>query len=163
MTSMILEYNSIEDLTYNESDGHYHLHVPIFREHDTYSNIGVDFVFDTGAFLTVLTQDSATRLGFTNCFTIQKDIQLSGFAGGCLADLKEVPGFVIGGRKLEGVKVAVPHINTDANILGLNVIENFKYFIDTEHDKIYFDENPKPEIPELLRAKKIYVVSSNQI
>ncbi|MCL2399305.1 MAG: aspartyl protease family protein [Defluviitaleaceae bacterium] len=163
MNSTISKYDSVENLVYKNSDGHYHLHVPALHDFDSHSNDDIDFIFDTGAFLTVLTQDTVTRLGYAERFTVQCDIQLSGFVGGCLADLKEIPGFIIGGRRLEGVKVAVPHIETDANILGLNVIENFKYFIDTENDKIYFAENPKSEIPELLRVKKIYVVSSSQI
>ena len=159
MNSIMSVYDSIEDLAYNDGDGHYHLTVPVLRDYNCYSNVSVDFIFDTGAFLTVLTQESATRLGFVNSFTVQKDVQLSGFTGACLADLKEIPGFIIGGRKLEGVKVAVPHIYTEANILGLNVIEHFKYFIDTENDKVYFAENSKPEIPCLLRARKIFAVS----
>jgi len=162
MNNLSFMYDYNENLKL-ENDGHYHLYVPAFHNYNSNSNDTVNFVFDTGAFLTVLTQRTAMRLGFADRFTVQTDIELSGYTGECSADLKEIPGFVIGGRRLEGVKVAVPHIDTDINILGLNVIEHFKYFIDTESDKIYFSENPKPEIPELLREKKIYAISSNLI
>ncbi|MCL2198271.1 MAG: retroviral-like aspartic protease family protein [Defluviitaleaceae bacterium] len=152
------KYDAVESLTL-EADGHYHLNVPTFYNFDNYANTPVDFVFDTGAFLTVITRDAAARLGFHNRFTVQENITLSGFSGECLADLKEIPGFTIGGRKLTGVKVAVPHIETNTSILGLNVIEYFKYFIDTEHDKIYFAENPMPEIPAQLQSSSILYLS----
>jgi hypothetical protein len=76
-------------------------------------------------------------------------------------DIKEIPGVIIGGRRLEGVRVAVPHIKTDVNILGLNVIELFKYYVDTEDDMIYFAQNPTPSIPELLQCSKIHLVSAD--
>jgi predicted aspartyl protease len=151
-------YDSIENLTY-EDDGHYHIRVPTFYEVNKNANGIVDFVFDTGAFLTVITRGTAAEFGFLDHFTIQPNIPLFGFSGECLADLKEIPGFILGGRRLTGVKVAVPHINTDMDILGLNIIEHFKYFIDTEIDKIFFSENPKPEIPVQLQASSILYLS----
>ena len=152
------DFNVVESLTI-EADGHYHISVPTFYEFDNYANIPVDFVFDTGAFLTVITRATAERLGYLDRFTIQEGIVLSGFSGDCLADLKEVPGFMIGGLKIEGAKVAVPYIETDISILGLNVIEYFRFFIDTEQDKIYFSENPLPEVPKQLRASGVYMIS----
>lgn len=160
MHSIVLNFKTVESLSL-EADGHYHLSVPIFYDFDSFANNPIDFVFDTGAFLTVITRDAANRLGYLDRFTTQRGITLYGFSGDCLADLKEIPGFTIGGRRIEGAKVAVPYINTDISILGLNVIEYFKYYIDTEHDKIYFSQNPTPEIPELLQAKGIYTISAN--
>ena len=81
---------------------------------------------------------------------------MSGFIGGCLVDIMNIPGMIIGGRRLEGVKVAVPQVDTDTNILGLNVLENFKYLIESENDLIYFAQNPTPNIPEPLRCGKIH-------
>jgi len=152
------KFDALESLTI-EADGHYHLSVPTFYDFDGYANTPIDFVFDTGAFLTVITRGTAARLGYLDRFTIQKRIILSGFSGDCFADLKEIPGFMIGGRKIEGAKVAVPYIETDISILGLNVIEYFRFFIDTERDKIYFSENPLPEVPEQLRASGVYMIS----
>ena len=60
---------------------------------------------------------------------------------------------------MEGVKVAVPHVYTDINILGLNVIELFKYYVDTENDMIYFADNPNPTIEEPLRCGKVCEIS----
>ena len=148
-------YESVENLTYQE-DGYYHLLVPTFYEYGDNANRIVDFVFDTGAFLTIINRKTAEVLRCMERFTIHAGISLDGFSGSCLADIKEIPGFVIGGRRLESVKVAVPHIDTDMSILGLNVLEQLKYLIDTENDRIYFSTNPKPEIPEALRTGKIY-------
>ena len=60
---------------------------------------------------------------------------------------------------MEAVKVAVPHAITDLNILGLNVIELFKYYVDTENDLIYFADNPNPTIEEPLRCGKVHILS----
>ena len=80
-------------------------------------------MFDTGAFITVISRREAYLRGFSDEYTIQANVPLAGFAGGCLTDIKSIPGIIIGNRRLEGVKVAVPHLDTDVNILGLNVIE----------------------------------------
>ena len=66
---------------------------------------------------------------------------------------------VIGVRRLEGVKVAVPKEIIGASILGLNVIELFKYYVDTENDLIYFADNPTPTIEEPLRCGKVHILS----
>jgi len=155
MNEFIFEYDSVQPLTHDD-DGHYYLHVPAFYGNDDFSNYVINFIFDTGAYITVLSRKTIIRMGLDEKFTVEKNTPLSGFAGKTLVDIKEIPGFVIGGRRLEGVKVAVPHINTDENILGLNVLEYFKYFVDTENDKIYFAQNLNPDIHEPLQAKRIY-------
>ncbi|MCL2078383.1 MAG: retroviral-like aspartic protease family protein [Oscillospiraceae bacterium] len=159
MTNQLTFIHTFEDTLPLRDDGHYHLSIPAFFEYDSYANHDIDFVFDTGAFLTVITRKTAAIFGFLDSYTIQHDIPLSGFAGKRLADLKELPGFVIGGRFLTGVKAAVPHDDTDMDILGLNVIDYFKYHIDTESDKIYFASNPQPEVFDYLRCKSVNAVS----
>jgi predicted aspartyl protease len=134
--------------------------VPTFYKNRDYSNRRTDFIFDTGAFITVITRNTAEKLGFIGLHTIIEDVPLSGFMGGCLSDIKEIPGFLIGGRFLDGVKVAVPRESTDTNILGLNVIEYFKYFVDTENDKIYFSVNPQPNIPDPFRCGEIRIITN---
>jgi predicted aspartyl protease len=154
-----MKFDTVEDLPLHV-DYHYHLYVPTFFEFDGNANDVIDFVFDTGAFLTVITRKTAENFEFLDRFTVQKDVSLTGFSGQCLADIKEIPGFVIGGKKLVGVKVAVPHTDTGVDLLGLNVLEHFKYFIDTENDKVHFAENPSPNIPNELKAKNVYALSS---
>jgi len=157
-SQMTLIFDAYEYLPCKE-DGHYHLLIPTFYDHNSPANAEIDFVFDTGAYLTVISRDTAYNFGFLDRFTIQPNVPINGFSGGCMADMKEIPGLIVGGRRLEGVKVAVPHIDTDMDILGLNVIEHFKYFVDTENDMIYFAENPNPEIPDLLKPCKIHAIS----
>ena len=156
--SLTFTYSAAERLSVVK-DGHYHIRVPTFYEFDSFSNERLDYIFDTGAFITVLTREWATLLGLLDKFTIQTNVPLGGFAGSCLSDIKDIPGMIIGGHRLEGVKVAVPHVYTDVNILGLNVIELFKYHVDTENDMIYFADNPNPTIEESLRCGKVYTVS----
>lgn len=157
MSDLVLSYDSAHTLEYDK--GHYFLDIPAFYNYKDYSNKVISFVFDTGAYITVLSRRTVALMGFEGKFTVEENVPLSGFAGKTLADIKEIPGFVIGGRRLEGVKVAVPHIHTDENILGLNVLEYFKYLIDTESDKIYFAQNLKPEISKPLQARSIYKLS----
>jgi predicted aspartyl protease len=137
--------------------------VPAFYESGSYANHSIDFVFDTGAFITVVSRETAKRLKFLDSCTIMKDIQLDGFAGGCLADIKETPGFLIGGKFIDGAKVAVPHEDTDMNILGLNVIDYFDFLVDAKNDKIYFAGNPHPDIPDSLRCRQIRMISSEDV
>jgi len=135
----------------------------MFYEFGSFSNDKVDFIFDTGAYITIINRSEASLFGYDDSYTIFKNVPLAGFAGGCLTDIKAIPGFVIGNRRLESVKVAVPHINTDVNILGLNVIELFKFYVDTEKDEIYFSQNSIPNIPESLRCGKIHLITPDDI
>ena len=153
-------YDSVENLTY-EDDGNYHIHVPTFYEFGSFNNDRMDFIFDTGAYITVIAKKEAALFGFDDSFTIKSNVPLAGFTGSCLADIKVIPGIIIGGRWLEGLKVAVPHVDTATSILGLNVLEYFKFFIDTENDDIYFKQNPKPEIPMQLHCGKIHLISDS--
>ena len=63
--SLVFVYDSIEKLVLNE-DSNYILNVPVFYEFDNYSNDRLDFVFDTGAFITVITKKDAAFFGFVN-------------------------------------------------------------------------------------------------
>lgn len=67
--SITLKYEAVDNLTY-EDDGNYHIYLPTFYEFGSYSNDVVDFVFDTGAYITVVTRQDAALLGFLNKYTI---------------------------------------------------------------------------------------------
>ncbi|MDR2569778.1 MAG: retroviral-like aspartic protease family protein [Oscillospiraceae bacterium] len=154
------EYNTVIDYLY-DVDGHRHVRVPMFFEKDSYSNDTTDFVFDTGAYLTVLTKNTAERFGFNLLIPVQKNIPLTGFADSkCNGDLIEIPGILLGGKRLEDVRVAIPYIDTEDDILGLNVLEHFNYLIDSKNDKIYFSDNPIYKPPKELGCGKIYKVKS---
>ena len=157
MNTVLMEFSS--NFRLELRDGHYFVKIPTLLEYGKYSNRDVDFIFDTGAYVTVLSRKDARRLDFGDHFVTRRNVPLSGFAGSCLADFMEIPGLIIGNRKLEGVKIAVPHIDINVNILGLNVIEHFKYYVDKENDLIYFADNPKPDIPRILQARQIHTIS----
>ena len=157
--TLTITYNSVEKIRLKK-DYHYHIHIPTFYEFDKNLNDRVDFIIDTGAYITVLTRKEASLFGFLDSkYTIQADVPLSGVTGDCLSDIKSIPGLIIGGRRLEGVKVAVPHVDTETNILGLNVLELFNYYLDADNDLIYFANNLNPDIPEDLRSNKVYILN----
>jgi len=100
------------------------------------------------------------RLGFDKLPSIVDDFPLTGIGGACKATLKEIPGLIIGDRTLKGVKVAIPHDETKYNILGLNVLDHFKFLIDTDLSKIYFSDNPNYKMPNELKSADILTVST---
>ena len=57
-------YDSCEDIEYEESKGHYYLHVPAFYSKKSNANRLVDFMLDTGAYITVITPQTAKLLGY---------------------------------------------------------------------------------------------------
>lgn len=152
-------YNAALDFIY-DADGHRHVKVPTFFDKKSYSNYAVDFVFDTGAYLTVLTKKTANYFGFDKIKPNATNIPLNGFAGSrCEGDLVEIPKMMLGGKMLEDVKVAIPYVDTEDDILGLNVLEHFNYLIDSQNDKIYFSDNSNYKAPDELKSGKVYTVS----
>ena len=152
-------YNSAIDYRY-EVDGHRHVDVPLFFDKKSYSNLQVDFVFDTGAYLTVLTQLTAELFGFDKITPIQKNIPLTGFADSkCSGDLIEIPGMLIGGKRLVDVKVAIPYLDTEDDILGLNVLEYFNYLIDSSNDKIFFTDSNTYKPPDELGCGNVMIIN----
>jgi clan AA aspartic protease (TIGR02281 family) len=147
-----------------DADGHRHIEIPVFYEKGSYSNHAVDFIFDTGAYLTVLTRKTARRFGFDKIVPIRTNIPLTGFADSrCTGDMVAIPRMLIGGRMLGDVKVAVPHIDTEDDILGLNVLEHFNYLIDNTNDKIYFSDNAVYKAPNNLKCGRITAVSESTV
>ena len=141
---------------------HYYISVPIYYESDSFEKDNVNFLFDTGAFITVLNRDTARRFGFGEHNIVRRDIPLTGFAGaGGTGDLLEIPGMRVGERRLKSVKVAVPHKNADTkyNIIGLNVLEHFKYLIDTENEEIYLADNPNYKMPNELKCTRVLAIA----
>jgi len=59
---------------------------------------------------------------------------------------------------LEDVRVAIPYIDTEDDILGLNVLEYFNYLIDSTNDKIYFSDSFTYKPPKELGCGKVTTV-----
>ena len=123
MREMKFCYRSEERLIFGK-DCHYYIRLPVLRDTESFLNENVRFLVDTGAYITVINMATSSLLGFDDFVPIVDSFPLTGFAGSCNASLKEIPGIVIGGRLLKGVKVAIPHEETKHSILGLNVLEN---------------------------------------
>jgi len=152
-------YSSEMDLVY-EKDGHRHLRIPVFYESGSNSNNRVDFIIDTGAYLTVLTRIMAKEFDFDKLTPLSKNVPLTGFAGYRVeGDLIEIP-MLLGGKRI-AAKVVVPYVDTADNILGLNVLEHFNYLIDSTNDKIYFTDNPVYKANQNLMSSNIWAMKDD--
>ncbi|MCL1819042.1 MAG: retropepsin-like domain-containing protein [Oscillospiraceae bacterium] len=152
-------YTSEMDLEYRAEDGHRHIMIPVFYKDNSYSNDTVDFIIDTGAYITVLTKETALMFGFDKLEPIKRNIPLTGFAGFRIeGDLVEI-SMLLGGRRLVNAKVAIPHEHTTDNILSLNILEHFNYLVDNLNDKIFFADNPEYKARIELKCGSVLVVT----
>jgi len=159
MPNIFIEYRAEEHLVFGE-DCHYYLDVPVFYNIENYLNERVQFLFDTGAYITIINRATSALFEFDRLPSIIDEFPLTGFAGSCNASVKVIPWMAIGGRLLKGVKVAIPHEVTKHNILGMNVLDYFKYFIDSESNKIFFSDNTKYKMPNELRCFEVLNISN---
>jgi clan AA aspartic protease (TIGR02281 family) len=81
----------------------------------------VTFMLDTGASVTSITSEIAREAGVRNCKEIQVQTA-NGSATGCIA---LVPQMTLGNFTLKNITVAVMP-NMDTNLLGANVLRNFR-------------------------------------
>ena len=161
MHNLTFSYRSEEDLVFGVNY-QYYLRVPVLCDLKHYTNRKIRFLVDTGAYITMINSRVSLRLGFDKLPSIVDDFPLTGIGGACKAALKEIPGMIIGDRTLKGVKIAIPHDETKYNILGLNVLEHFKFLIDTNLNKIYFCDNPNYRMPNELKCADVLTVSKGE-
>ena len=144
-----------DDSYYNleRKNGLYHVSLSILFEGGPTDGREVDFILDTGAYLSVISRGTAVRCRLDKL--PKKTTSLFGFGGGISADFVLIPGFRILGKTRTDVPVLIPHdmyrINPKTgekkllpDVLGLNLLEYYNYYIDTERDRIYLNENPYP-------------------
>ena len=122
--------------------------------------VELKLILDTGAYMTVLSRGTAIKHGFDK---LPKTVtSFTGFGGNVAVDFIRIPGLLILGRLRQDVPVLVPHdmycIDEKTGkpkqmqeVLGLNVLEYYNYFVNTENDRLYLQENPNPRFyrPEL--------------
>jgi len=154
MPDLAYRYRSEENLVFLRRS-HYHIDVPVLLDFKYRLNKRVLFLFDTGAYVTVINKETSLHLGFDKIPALIDDFPLTGLSGSIDASLIEIPGMIIGDRTLKGIKVAIPHEDTKYCILGLNVLEHFKYLLNSEHSKIYFKDNPNYKIPNELKSAEV--------
>ena len=112
------------------------------------SPIKIQFVFDSGAYITVLTRVSAHQIGLP--LSGVHTVNLTGFnkdRGSDKAEIVTAPKFEIGKYIVEDVQILVPLEDIEiTEVIGENVLEYFTYTVDHNIDRIYFANNlnPKP-------------------
>jgi len=113
----------------------------------------IKFILDTGAYLTVISRGTAKRYGFDKLKS--KSTVLFGFGGAIPVDFVRLPGLIILGKTRVDIPVLIPHemyrINQETeetkqmpDVLGLNVLEYYNYYINSEKDRLYLSDNPAP-------------------
>nr|AGS53410.1 hypothetical protein [uncultured bacterium contig00025] len=88
-------------------------------------------------------------------------------------DYVRIPGLLILDKLRTDVPVLIPRemyrIDEETGekkqmqeVLGLNVLEYYNYFIDTENDRLYLQENPKPRFyKKTLASGQVFLTQSN--
>jgi len=114
----------------------------------------IKFVLDTGAFLSVISRGTAIRCGFDKL--PKEETVLYRFGGVIKVDYVRLPGFIILGKVITDVPVLIPHTmyredpetcekKQMPEVLGLNILEYYNYYIDTENELLYLKANPNPK------------------
>jgi len=113
----------------------------------------IRFILDTGAYISVISRGTAIQFGFDKL--PKKETVLFGFGDAITADFVRIPGLIILNKMRIDIPVLIPHdmyrINPKTgekkqmpDVLGLSVLEYYNYFINTEKNLLYLDENPSP-------------------
>jgi predicted aspartyl protease len=111
---------------------------------DQPTNDSTAIMLDSGAYLTVISANTATKFGFDNL--PYKNLDLRGFTGSTPAKLITIPGIKIVGWVITQVNILVPFDRKiKQEVLGQNVLEYFNYNVKHDEDKIYFTKNPNPK------------------
>jgi hypothetical protein len=130
------------------------------------------FILNTGAYLSVIARGTAIDCGFDKL--PKTATTLFGFGGGIDVDYVRIPGLRILSRLHTDVPVLIPHDMYRTNpktgerrqmpeVLGLNILEYYNYYIDTEIDRIYLAENPNPRFyNKALECGQVFTVDATQ-
>jgi len=145
MQPVTYQFNPWNFIEFERDGGHIHIQANIFSQTLDFSD--VSFIFDTGAYITVLARERAEQIGLplTGIYTAN----LTGFnidRGSDEAEIVIAPKIEIGKFIVEDVKILVPLADIEVpSVIGENVLEYFNYVIDHEKDYIYFAKNPVPK------------------
>jgi clan AA aspartic protease (TIGR02281 family) len=124
--------------------GHYYVTILAVYSGRDAGNEKINFILDTGAFITVVSRDTAKLLGYNKLPRIVSKIK--GYTGEAPADFVRIPSLKILDTRITDVPVLIPHSSElKQNILGLNVLEYFNYYVDTCNNAIYLSLNPSPQ------------------
>jgi hypothetical protein len=149
------------------------LYVTIQAVYEGSIDTGTDikFILDTGAFMTVISRGTAIRRGFDKL--PKRKTTLFGFGGGIDVDFVRIPGLLLLGKLRTDVPVLIPHdiyrIHPKTgekkqlpDVLGLNILEYYNYYIDTENDRLYLKDNPNQRFyRDELKSGQVFAGNKN--
>ena len=145
MKPVTFTYNPWNKTIFYRDKGHINIWVSVFSSSFRFKD--VFFVFDPGAFITVLSRSRAQQIGLP--LTGIYSANLTGFnkeLGSDEAEIVIAPQIEIGKIILENVKILVPLEYIEIpEVIGENVLEYFSYTVDRETDNIFFKKNPNPQ------------------
>ena len=153
MIDININFRSKQKLFFEKA--HYYIEIPIILDKESRINKPISFIVDTGAFVTIINRRTAKSLEIDLLPVKTKDHPLGGFAGSTKVDLVEVPQLIIADRTITDIIVAIPQIETTQNLLGLNVLEFFNFYIDTDENYIYFQDSDTYKTEERYRCGEI--------
>jgi len=80
------------------------------------------------------------------------------------ADVVRIPGLKILNKLVTDVPVLIPHRKyLTQEVLGLNVLEYFNYYVDTENTRLYMKLNPSPNSYDpMVACGKIFTITPNE-
>jgi len=129
---------------YRLKDGHTYISVPIVCEGRSGNDEPVPFIYDTGAFITVLNRNRYEHFKLDSL--PRHEVTLNGYVGGTPGYMYQIPGLQMGARLLVGVWAFTPKsLELKQNLLGSNVLEYFRPFQDNTNGFIYFPDNATPK------------------
>ncbi|MCL2199971.1 MAG: retroviral-like aspartic protease family protein [Defluviitaleaceae bacterium] len=124
-------------------EGHIFLEIE-FVGYEQPTNDFTKVMLDSGAYLTVISANTAVKFGFDKL--PYKTLDLHGFTGSTPAKLITVPAIKIAGWVITQVNILVPFDKEiKQEVLGQNVLEYFNYDVRHDEDRIYFTKNPSPK------------------
>ncbi|MDR2599296.1 MAG: retroviral-like aspartic protease family protein [Oscillospiraceae bacterium] len=143
--------------------GHHYITIRAVYTGSDVGGTDVDFILDTGAFMTVISRDIAKEFGYDKLPKVSAKIK--GYSGEVSADFVRIPGLKVLEPLLTDVPVLIPHSNEHKlNVLGLNVLEYFNYYFDTENDKLYLCNNPNPRpYREILACGGVFIITDKNV
>ncbi|GHU56727.1 hypothetical protein AGMMS49975_20610 [Clostridia bacterium] len=133
----------VDGVEYNldRRQGHLYIDIPVLYEGQEEENEDdkITFIMDTGAFLTVISRNTAIEFGFDKLPVICH-WKLSGFGKNkLLSDIIRIPAIRLAGKVLIGAIVAVPFdIKNGNQVLGLNILNYFEYSVKASNNSAYF-------------------------
>jgi clan AA aspartic protease (TIGR02281 family) len=159
---MTVYFNDNNYIQIQRQDGHHYITVRAVYVGSKVDGTDIDFILDTGAFMTVISRDIAREFGYDKLPKVSAKIK--GYSGEVPADFVRIPGLKVLEPLLIDVPVLIPHCSEHKqNVPGLNVLEYFNYYIDTENDKLYLSKNHSPRpYREILACGGVFAIKPKE-